>query len=110
MVAAADRGRGRRADAEAVPDDLARVAAAASAAEEGRREVNDDARKAILARRAKFVAAAIAGMAVSCGKENATTKVDAGAHQRDAGVDASIARPHACLCVCEPGDPLCSCL
>jgi len=70
---------------------------------------NDDAKRLILARRARFVAAAIASISVGCGKENATT-VDAGTHAIDAGVDASTTRPHACLCVCEPGDPLCSCL
>ena len=67
------------------------------------------AKKLIFARRARFVAAAIAAVSAGCGKENAA-KVDAGPHAVDAGVEASTAKPHACLCVCEPGDPLCSCL
>lgn len=87
-----------------------------------------DAKSAILARRAKFVAAAVASLSISCGKEKArenehppgpclsiaylpdaaATNVDAGAHAVDAGVDAG--RAHPCLCVCQPGDPLCSCL
>jgi len=31
--------------------------------------VNDDAKKKILARRAKFIAAAVAGISISCGKD-----------------------------------------
>jgi hypothetical protein len=70
---------------------------------------DDPAKRLILARRARFVAAALASMAVSCGKEHAA-KVDAGPGAVDAGVDASVSRPHPCLCVCQEGDPLCSCL
>lgn len=89
----------------------------------------DDAKKLVLARRAKFVAAAIAGLGVACGKQKAD---DAGAPPgpclstvviEDAGVDVR-ERPRACLsapmrrdggagapaCNCQPGDPLCSCL
>jgi hypothetical protein len=89
--------------------------------------MNDDAKKAILARRAKFVAAAIAGLGVACGKQKAD---DAGAPPgpclstfviEDAGADVR-ERPRACLsppmprdggakaCNCQPGDPLCTCL
>jgi hypothetical protein len=53
----------------------------------------DETKRWILARRARFVAA-----------------VDAGAVTVDAGVDACGAKPHACPCVCQPGDPLCRCL
>jgi hypothetical protein len=90
--------------------------------------MSDDAKRAILARRAKFVAAAIAGLGAACGKEPKGD--DAGAPPGpclsvyvapDAGApDAQ--RPRACLsapmprdasrlpCNCAPGDPLCSCL
>ena len=71
--------------------------------------MSSDAKRLVLARRARFVAAAIAGLSAGCGKDKAaTTTVDAGTHAVDAGVDA--ARAHPCLCVCQPGDPLCSCL
>jgi hypothetical protein len=89
--------------------------------------VGDDAKKAILARRAKFVAAAIAGLGVACGKEKAD---DAGAAPgpclstvviEDARAPDVEPRPQACLskpmrrdaggpCNCQPGDPLCTCL
>lgn len=90
--------------------------------------MTDDAKKAVLARRAKFVAAALAGLGVACGKQKAD---DAGAGPgpcltpvvvEDAGADVRT-RPRACLsapmpsdagkkvpCKCEPGDPLCTCI
>lgn len=85
--------------------------------------MNDDPKRLILARRARFVAAAFAGIAAACGKD----KADPGpclsiAYQApDGGIDASSPRP--CLspparlpdggkvqCTCPAGDPLCSCL
>jgi hypothetical protein len=72
---------------------------------------NDDSERFILARRARFVAAAVATLAVGCGKDRASTAstVDATALAVDAGVDGST-RHLVCLCYCQPGDPLCSCL
>jgi len=74
--------------------------------------VDADAKRLILARRARFVAAALATLGGAacgaCGKEKASPP-DAGVASVDAGVEGG-ARPHACLCVCQPGDPLCSCL
>jgi hypothetical protein len=87
--------------------------------------VNDDAKKKVLARRAKFIAAAVAGIAVACGKQKVEDHPEAGPCLStfvipDGGVDVR-AIPHACLspparrvdagpCNCQPGDPLCSCL
>jgi hypothetical protein len=79
---------------------------------------DESTKKLVLARRARFIAAAIAsaGLGVACGKDQ---KADAGASSgsgtaivADAGADVT-ARPVACLrppCRCEKGDPLCSCL
>jgi hypothetical protein len=50
-------------------DAMPRRRAAALSEEEGRRSVNDDAKKKILARRARFIAAAVAGISISCGKD-----------------------------------------
>ena len=94
--------------------------------------MSDEAKKAILARRAKFVAAAIAGLGAACGKH---TSEDAGAPPGpclsvaivpDAGDEDVQPRPRVCLsvpmprdagkggdagktCNCAPGDPLCAC-
>jgi hypothetical protein len=90
--------------------------------------MSNDAKKLVLARRAKFMAAAIAGIGVACGKEPKTD--DGGAAPGpclsvyvapDAGAP-DVDRPRVCLspprptdagrgpCKCAPGDPLCSCL
>ena len=55
--------------------------------------MSDDAKKAILARRAKFVAAAIAGLGVACGKERAAACLSIAAPAEDAGP----ASPQPCL-------------
>jgi len=78
-----------------------------------------NSRQAILARRARFVAAALATLSAGCGKGKAPP-ADAGAPvaDQDAGArpQACLSPPRACLsppkskCTCQPGDPLCSCL
>ena len=72
--------------------------------------MDTDAKRLILARRTRFVAAALATLGgAACGKEKAPPP-DAGSPPVDAAAADAGARPHACLCVCQPGDPLCSCL
>jgi hypothetical protein len=81
---------------------------------QGKTEVSDDARKAILSRRAKFVAAALTGISVACGKTSSpepclkvaappteTAPFDAGA---DAG-DASDGSAHPDAGGLEPVPP-----
>lgn len=63
---------------------------------------NDDAKRLILARRARFVAAALAGVAVACGgstEETGPTACLSPAQQptRDSGADARDAEPQVCL-------------
>ena len=70
---------------------------------------NDDARRLILARRARFVAAAVAGITVACG--GATEQADPqpclrvaqdGGGPRDASTD--VGEPQVCLDVDAPPD------
>lgn len=70
---------------------------------------NDDAKRLILARRAKFVAAAIAGIAVACGGSEADPEpcLSPVLQPRDAGPDADAnanvdAQPQPCLDVLAP--------
>jgi hypothetical protein len=59
---------------------------------------NDDAKRLILARRARFVAAALAGVAVACGGSEAEPEVCLSPlAPRDAGGDAADAQPQPCL-------------
>lgn len=65
----------------------------------------DDAKKKILARRAKFVAAAIAGLAASCGKEDAPRPC---LSPPPIPADASVGPPpppQPCLSVAVPQEP-----
>jgi hypothetical protein len=95
--------------------------------------MSEDAKKLVLSRRARFVAAAIAGLgAAACGKEKAEEKPVPGTCLSvfmlpDAGADTNAGTaadagppPRPCLsramprdagpCKCSPGDPLCTCL
>lgn len=67
---------------------------------------NDDAKRLILARRAKFVAAAIAGMAVACGgSADPEPCLSPVLQPRDAGPDADAdTQPQPCLDVSAPED------
>jgi serine/threonine-protein kinase len=66
--------------------------------------VSDDARKKILARRAKFVAAAVAGIAVACGKEPAPQPCLSATPVDDASVPPQpcLSPPQPCLSVYYP--------
>lgn len=100
--------------------------------------MSDDAKKLILARRARFVAAAVASVGIACGKEKATPptppepclsptvaiEADAGAPPTPtpclsvAYPPPDAAPPRPCLTMvaprrdagkkCDPNDPLCS--
>jgi hypothetical protein len=76
--------------------------------------VSDDAKKAILARRAKFVAAAMASLAAtSCGKERAAPSGDPSAdpraclkvHRIEPAPDAAQPSPRPCLEMAMPDPP-----
>ena len=86
--------------------------------------MSSDAKNKILARRARFVAAALAGISLGCGKDRKpepclsitaprtdaegvppTVCLSAPIPLRDAGSDAGKK-----ACGCDPADPLCSCL
>ena len=57
--------------------------------------MSDDAKKLILARRARFVAAALAGVSIACGKDNASNPEPCLAVPIEPADAAS--RPRACL-------------
>jgi hypothetical protein len=63
--------------------------------------MSDDAKKLVLARRARFVAAALAGMTIGCGKENAPHPcLDV-----PPGEDANALVPQVCLTAPVPSPP-----
>jgi hypothetical protein len=84
--------------------------------------VSDDAKKTILSRRARFIAAAIAGTGIACGKDNASPQpcLEVAYEPPDGGADAARPPPRPCLSPalprdasaptphCAPGDPLCA--
>lgn len=63
---------------------------------------DEGAKKIVLARRARFIAAAVAGLGLACGKEKAAPCLSIAAPQQDA---APFPEPTACLSAPIPQEP-----